>query len=164
VAERLKSLFCAVDVCEYVCVFTRVDIGSFAEMAVKIVMMDDVLADPEGTPRNAVTIVEVKRLSDIKRALSEGGIADALAMVEETSHPRLWTLIADASLGALDLDMAGKAFIRAVDYSGLLFCKTLKKIEVNTLVLSYPNTRTGANNKPKSHPTFPTTTSRRNYT
>jgi WD repeat-containing protein 35 len=89
-----------------------------SEMSFKVAMMDEVFADPEGSPRNAVTIVEVKRLSDVKAALSENGVNEAVGMVESSPHPR--KLIADASLGCLDLDMAQKAFVRNLDYSGLL--------------------------------------------
>jgi WD repeat-containing protein 35 len=98
-------------------------------MQVKVVMMDDVLADPEGTPRNAIMNVEVKRLADIKGSITESGVAEAAKMVEETPHPRLWKLVGESSLGVLDLETARKAFIRSADYSGLQFVKRLHKIE-----------------------------------
>lgn len=39
-------------------------------------------------------------------------------------------LLAESSLDKLELDMAGKAFVRSSDYQGVQFVKRLKKLDV----------------------------------
>jgi WD repeat-containing protein 35 len=63
------------------------------------------------------------------------GLADSIAFIENNPHPKLWKLVADASLETMDLDVCQKAFIRSGDYQGLQLVKKLKKLDVSI----YPN-------------------------
>ena len=40
-------------------------------------------------------------------------------------------LLAESSLEKLELDMAGKAFVRSTNYQGIQFIKRLKKLDVS---------------------------------
>jgi WD repeat-containing protein 35 len=46
-----------------------------------------------------------------------------LAFIEENPHPRLWRLLAEAAINALDLTMAEAAYVRCKDYPGIQFTK-----------------------------------------
>ena len=48
-------------------------------------------------------------------------------------HFRLWRLLAEAALDSLDLTMAEAAYVRCKDYPGILFTKTLGKIQNDTV-------------------------------
>lgn len=61
------------------------------------------------------------------------GIAEARQFIEDNSHPRLWRLLAEASLKKLDLDTAESAFVRSTNYPGLQLIKRLKTIENESL-------------------------------
>ena len=44
-------------------------------------------------------------------------------------------LLAESSLDKLELDMAGKAFVRSSDYQGIQFVKRLKKLDVREILV-----------------------------
>ena len=54
---------------------------------------------------------------------------DAAQFVEDNPHPRLWRLLAEASLEKVELQMADQAFVRCKDYQGLQFVKKLKNLQ-----------------------------------
>lgn len=65
--------------------------------------------------------------------LAHVGITEARQFIEDNSHPRLWRLLAEASLKKLDLDTAESAFVRSTNYSGLQLIKRLKTIDNENL-------------------------------
>ena len=56
-------------------------------------------------------------LQSIIRALAAGDIDTASMVVAQTSHQRLWRMLADAALAALKLDVAERAFAQCNDYA-----------------------------------------------
>lgn len=50
-------------------------------------------------------------------------VQEAFRAVDAFPHPRLWTVLAELSLEALDLTTAEKAFVRAGDYQVCLLSK-----------------------------------------
>lgn len=52
-----------------------------------------------------------------------------MTFIEENPHPRLWRLLAEAAVEALDLQTAEGAFVRCKDYSGIQFVKRLQSIQ-----------------------------------
>ena len=95
--------------------------------------MDEILRDPDTPSDEYVLDLEVKSLRDTRDLLEKVGLKDALGFIEENPHPRLWRLLAEAALEALDLQMAEAAYVRCKDYPGILFTKTLTKIQNQTV-------------------------------
>jgi hypothetical protein len=62
--------------------------------------------------------------------LNKSGLSESYKFVESNPHPRLWRFVADAALGALDFEVARKAFIQCSDYQGIQFVKKLEKLDV----------------------------------
>lgn len=93
-------------------------------------MLDDILANPEDSPRDVISFFEAKKVIDVKNAVNEAGLDEAFQLVEQNPHQRLWKMLAETSLEVLDLEKARKAFIRSSDYSGLQLIQKLHKIEV----------------------------------
>ncbi|KAI8852268.1 hypothetical protein BC829DRAFT_440972 [Chytridium lagenaria] len=85
--------------------------------------------EPESPSKEHMLLIDSKTLRDTRNILSQVGLADGLQFVEDNPHPRLWRLIADAALEALNFSVAQKAYIRCADYAGLQFIKRLLKLE-----------------------------------
>ena len=99
----------------------------------RAVLLDEILRDPDTPSDEYVLDLEVKSLRDTRDLLEKVGLKDALGFIEENPHPRLWRLLAEAALEALDLQMAEAAYVRCKDYPGILFTKTLTKIQNQTV-------------------------------
>lgn len=50
---------------------------------------------------------------------------EAFKQLDSRPHPRLWQVLAELSLEALDLTTAEKAFVRCGDYQGIQYVKRL---------------------------------------
>ena len=72
---------------------------------------------------------ETKALRDTRQMLGSVGAEDAYQFVADNSHERLWRLLAEHSLHALDFAMADKAFVRCSDYQGVQFTKQLQRLD-----------------------------------
>jgi hypothetical protein len=66
--------------------------------------------------------------------------------VADNSHERLWRLLAEHSLHALDFAMADKAFVRCSDYQGVQFTKQVQQLMVTRFAASL---RTDISPQPK---------------
>jgi WD repeat-containing protein 35 len=53
-------------------------------------------------------------------------VQEAFRQVSVSPHPRLWQLVAESALEALDLGMAEKALVKAGDYQGIQYVKRLR--------------------------------------
>lgn len=62
-------------------------------------MLDEIMKDPEHPSKEAAILeLEVKSLRDTRDLLEKVGVKDAAQFVEDNPHPRLWRLLAEASL------------------------------------------------------------------
>ena len=95
----------------------------------RAVLLDEILRDPDAPSDDLVLDLEVKSLRDTRDLLEKVGLKDALTFIEENPHPRLWRLLAESALENQDLTMAESAYVRCKDYPGILFTKTLGKIQ-----------------------------------
>lgn len=103
----------------------------FSDLEVKAVLLDDILKSPEDlkTMNEMIVKYECKSLRDTRDHLSQISLKDAIAFVEENSHPRLWKLICETALEKLDFDIATRAFVKLQDYYGLLFVQRLRNMD-----------------------------------
>lgn len=99
----------------------------------RAVLLDEILRDPDAPSDELVLDLEVKSLRDTRDLLEKVGHKDALGFIEENPHPRLWRLLAEAALDALELTTAEAAYVRCKDYPGILFTKQLAKIQNETI-------------------------------
>ncbi|CAG9828348.1 unnamed protein product [Diabrotica balteata] len=104
-------------------------ICSFNDLEIQAVLLDEVIQNPEKPENDHIIKLEVKSLRDTRQLLEKVGINEACQFVEENSHPRLWTLVAEAALKDMNLPMAESCFVRSKDYSKVLFVKKLVEID-----------------------------------
>jgi WD repeat-containing protein 35 len=103
----------------------------FNNLKIKAVMLDEVLRSPEQPDKEAVFYFETMALRDSRAMVSNPQISfeDCCDFVVKHSHPRLWRILAEASLQRLDLPHAEKGFVRCGDYQGILFVKKLMVLD-----------------------------------
>ncbi|KAJ3028245.1 UNVERIFIED_CONTAM: WD repeat-containing protein 35 [Siphonaria sp. JEL0065] len=104
-------------------------IGTFDNLQVKAVMLDELFKEPESPSRDHVLNLDSRSLREARAILANVSIQEALNYVEENPHPRLWKLISDSALEKLELGIAQKAFVRVLDYKGLQFLKKIEKLD-----------------------------------
>lgn len=109
-------------------------ICDFDDLEISAVMLDD-LVNGVTTPNHSEHFLQlrVKSLRDTEELLTHVGIAEAKQFIEDNPHPRLWRLLAEASLKKLDLDTAETAFVRSNSYPGVQLIKRLRTIQNKTL-------------------------------
>ena len=108
-------------------------ICSFQDLEIKAVLLDEILRDPDNPNKDLILELEVKSLRDTRDLLEKVGIKDAQTFIEDNPHPRLWRLLAEAAVEALDLTTAETAFVRCKDYPGIQFVKRLSNITNSTI-------------------------------
>jgi len=101
---------------------------SFSELEIRAVLLDHLMREPETPSKDFVLKFETKNLHDL-RELLDTSLVDAFSYVEESPHPRLWKLIAEAALNKLDLTTAEKSFVKVADYMGIQFVKRLRLLD-----------------------------------
>jgi WD repeat-containing protein 35 len=65
-------------------------------------------------------------LRDARELLENVGLQEAYEYIQDHPHPRLWALLAEASLQQLDFGMAERGFVKCGDYSGIQYVKRLQ--------------------------------------
>jgi len=100
-------------------------ICTFNKLKIKAVLLDEIMAEPDHPQKDYVLTFETKSLRDTRELLNSVSIQDAYAFIEDNPHPRLWKLLAEASLEKMDFVVAEKAFVKCQDYKGILFVKKL---------------------------------------
>mmetsp|Transcript_6986 Transcript_6986/g.14069 ORF Transcript_6986/g.14069 Transcript_6986/m.14069 type:complete len:1248 (+) Transcript_6986:71-3814(+) len=99
--------------------------SKFADLQIQAIMLDEIMATPDSPDKDMVLDFETKSLRDAGDLISNVGLAEATAYIEEHSHPRLWKLLGEAALEALDFAVAEKAFVNIGDYPGIQYVKRL---------------------------------------
>lgn len=100
-------------------------LSNFSDLQIQAIMLDDVMANPDTPDRDMVLDFETKSLKDARELITNVGLAEATAYIEQHAHPRLWRLLAEAALEALELQVAEKAFVNVGDYPGIQYVKRL---------------------------------------
>lgn len=109
-------------------------ICNFEDLEITGVLLDDIVngsAVPDSTEH--LLQLRVKSLRDTEELLAHVGITEAKQFIEDNPHPRLWRLLAEASLKKLDLDTAEAAFVRCTNYPGIQLIKRLRTIQNENL-------------------------------
>eukprot|EP00904_Undaria_pinnatifida_P002695 jgi/Undpi1/12426/HiC_scaffold_5.g02098.m1 len=75
------------------------------------VLVDAVMAAPESPDRAVVVDVETRALVEARELMTTDGLQEAYQAISKKPHLRLWRLLAEQALEALDLGMAEKAFV-----------------------------------------------------
>lgn len=109
-------------------------ICSFEDLEITGVLLDDIV-NGSVLPSTSEHLVQlrVKSLRDTEELLNHVGIAEAKQFIEDNPHPRLWRLLAEASLRNLDLETAETSFVKCTNYPGLQLIKRLKSIKNESL-------------------------------
>lgn len=104
-------------------------ICNFEDLEITGVLLDDIVngsAVPDKTEH--LLQLRVKSLRDTEELLAHVGIPEAKQFIEDNPHPRLWRLLAEASLKTLDFETAENAFVRCTNYPGIQLIKRLRTI------------------------------------
>lgn len=142
-------------------------LASFTSLTVKAVLMDDVMLSPDKPTKDLIVEFETKvptdtqthtsllnthiksvclqPLRDMRELMERDGRAEAYARIEANPHSKLWRILAEHSLNALDLPMADKvietgmsvftdficvsqAMVKCGDYPGIQYVKRLNSL------------------------------------
>lgn len=98
----------------------------YKDLQVKAALLDEILSNPEMPEKNMIIEFQTRSLRDAKGLLDTVGLADACEYIESHSHPRLWSLLAEAALEQLNFSMAERGFVKCADYSGIQYVKRLR--------------------------------------
>ncbi|KAL3289754.1 hypothetical protein HHI36_023149 [Cryptolaemus montrouzieri] len=109
-------------------------ICSFNDLEVQAVLLDDIMEDPEKPTKDCLVKIEVKSLRDTKILLEKVGLTETETFIEDNQHPRLWSLLGEAALKSMNLEMAENAFIRSKDYAKVSFVKKLAVINSHSII------------------------------
>jgi WD repeat-containing protein 35 len=106
----------------------------FQNLEVRSVILDEILKQPiEQQPqppsRDLVIDFESKSLREVREKMTSEGLAAGYAAAERSPHPRLFRLIAETALEALDLMTAEKSFVKCEDYHAIQLVRQLREME-----------------------------------
>lgn len=109
-------------------------ICNFEDLEITGVLLDEIV-NGGAVPDKSVHLLQlrVKSLRDTEELLTHVGIAEAKQFIEDNPHPRLWRLLAEASLKDLDMETAENAFVRCTNYPGIQLIKRLRTIQNENL-------------------------------
>ncbi len=108
-------------------------ICQFSDLEIKSVLLDEVMKDPDAPKLHNLDVMEVKALRDTRDRMENVGLEETQQFIEDNPHPRLWRLLAEAALEALNLQIAEHAFVRCKDYQGIEFVKRLGNLQNQTM-------------------------------
>ncbi|XP_071961535.1 WD repeat-containing protein 35-like isoform X2 [Antedon mediterranea] len=101
----------------------------FEDLQIRSVLLDEIMKDSEHPSKDNLIDMDIKSLRDTRDLLEKVGIEEAAQFIEDNPHPRLWRLLAEASLEILDLKTAEQAFVRCKDYQGIELVKRLGNLQ-----------------------------------
>jgi WD repeat-containing protein 35 len=111
-------------------VLSNAYICAFKDLQIQSVLIDEVIQNPESPRKEVLLDFETKSLRDTRDILTKvSNLKDAFNYVEANPHRRLWRLLAEAALDALDFSIAEKAFVRFEDYQGIQLVKRLRLLD-----------------------------------
>lgn len=109
-------------------------ICNFEDLEITGVLLDEIISGAAVPDKNAHLLqLRVKSLRDTEELLAHVGITEAKQFIEDNPHPRLWRLLAEASLKKLDFETAENAFVRCTNYPGIQLIKRLQTIQSESL-------------------------------
>lgn len=108
-------------------------ICNFEDLEITGILLDEIISGGAAPAQSNILQLRVKSLRDTEELLSHVGIGEAKQFIEDNPHPRLWRLLAEAALKALDLETAENAFVRCTNYPGIQLIKRLRTIPNETL-------------------------------
>jgi WD repeat-containing protein 35 len=105
----------------------------FQNLEVRSVILDEILKQPiEQQPqppsRDLVVDFESKSLREVREKMTNEGLAAGYQAAERSPHPRLFRLIAESALEALDLTTAEKSFVKCSDYHAIQLVRQLREM------------------------------------
>ncbi|MCL4131009.1 UNVERIFIED_CONTAM: hypothetical protein GTU68_000378, partial [Idotea baltica] len=106
---------------------------SFKDLEIRAVLLDQIMQEPDSPSTEFMKVLEAKSLRDTRDLLEKVSIKEASSFIEENPHPRLWHLLAEATLEKLDLKSAEASFVRCKDYPGIQLVKKMANIQNETI-------------------------------
>ncbi|KAI1284858.1 WD repeat-containing protein 35 [Halotydeus destructor] len=104
----------------------------FSDLIIRTVDLDSLVNEQPTDDQNLenyINDMETKMLKDARGVLERVGVSDAIPVIEEMGHQRLWRLLAETALRQLDLENAEVAMVRCKDFKSIQFVKRLAKLQ-----------------------------------
>jgi WD repeat-containing protein 35 len=110
----------------------------FQNLEIRSVILDEILKQPiEQQPqppsRDLVIDFESKSLREVREKMTSEGLSAGYQVAERTPHPRLFRLIAETALEALDLTTAEKSFVKCGDYHAIQLVRQLREMMLDKM-------------------------------
>jgi WD repeat-containing protein 35 len=94
----------------------------FSDLEVETIDLDALYSHPIHVPLHCISTAEIKPLVDTRSLIKTGGgdkgWQDTAVFVQDNAHPRLWQLLADSALAALELKVAAEAYQEIANNEG----------------------------------------------
>ncbi|XP_052827196.1 WD repeat-containing protein 35 [Octopus bimaculoides] len=105
----------------------------FSDLQIKTVLLENIMTYPQNPTKDFVIDIEIKSLRDTREMLTKVSLEEALHFIEKNPHPRLWRLLAETALEAMDTGIAEQAFVHCQDYYGIQFVKKLNNQQIDAI-------------------------------
>jgi len=96
--------------------------------AVTVVDVDKLASDSAEPDRAWLQQLETSPLLQVRALLVKGAKDDLNELLRKANSPRLWKVVADSALDALDLDLADRAFVQCKNWHGVQLVKKLRTL------------------------------------
>lgn len=103
-------------------------LARFRDLEVRAVLLDEILLTPDKPERDFIVDFETKALRELRDVIGQAGLEVGYVYATKNPHSRLYRILAEQSLEALELTMAEKCFVKIGDYHGVQLVKLLRSM------------------------------------
>lgn len=103
-------------------------LARFRDLEVRAVLLDEILLSPDKPEREYIVDFETKALRELRDIISQSGLEVGYIYATKNPHSRLYRILAEQSLEALELTIAEKCFVKIGDYHGVQLVKLLRSM------------------------------------
>lgn len=103
-------------------------LARFRDLEVRAVLLDEILVTPDKPERDYIVDFETKALRELRDVINQSGLETGYVYATKNPHSRLYRILAEQSLEALELTMAEKCFVKVSDYHGVQLVKLLRSM------------------------------------
>jgi WD repeat-containing protein 35 len=103
-------------------------LARFRDLEVRAVLLDEILLSPDKPERDFIVDFETKALRELRDVIGQSGLEVGYNYATKNPHSRLYRILAEQSLEALELTMAEKSFVKIGDYHGVQLVKLLRSM------------------------------------
>lgn len=103
-------------------------LARFRDLEIRAVLLDEIMLTPDKPERDFIVDFETKALRELRDMIGQSGLEVGYIYATKNPHSRLYRILAEQSLEALELTMAEKCFVKIGDYHGVQLVKLLRSM------------------------------------